>query len=179
MVAELGARVLVVGPARSGKSSWAEAQLATQDVDYVATSQVRNDDPEWQERVALHRGRRPAAWRTIESIDLAGLLAVPGSTMLVDCLGVWLSRVMDEAGVWQQTQGARERVLQRVAELLRAVAETPRRVIFVSNEVGAGLVPADEASRYYRDQLGILNAQLAAVVDETWLCYVGVAKRWV
>ncbi len=100
-------RRLVTGGARSGKSSWAEQQLADRDrVDYVATSHWP-DDPDWAERVRLHRERRPASWSTIETIDLVSVLASQDDApVLIDCLGVWLTRVMDETGVWEQTPGA-------------------------------------------------------------------------
>lgn len=172
-------RRLVVGPARSGKSSWAEQQFADlQAVDYVATSAPVPGDAEWDERIKLHQQRRPAHWRTIETIELAELLHSDGPPMLVDCVGVWLSRIMDEAGVWQSLPSAESRVAQRATELVAAVKDTDRQVILVTNEVGAGLVPADAGSRYYRDELGRLNAQLAAGCDSVWLAHVGIVKKW-
>ena len=85
---------LVLGGARSGKSSWAESQFdGVADVEYVATSQSRADDPEWVERVALHRARRPDAWRTTETTDLASVLRADDATpVLIDCLGTCLTR---------------------------------------------------------------------------------------
>ena len=58
------------------------------------------DDPEWADRVALHRARRPASWRTVETLDLAGVLGRPGPPVLVDCLTTWLAGTMDACGVW-------------------------------------------------------------------------------
>ena len=102
-------RVLVLGGARSGKSVTAERMLAARGrVDYVATG-GRADlaDPEWAERVRAHQQRRPAHWVTLETLDLAQVLAGPRLTardratpVLVDCLSTWLAGVMEECGLW-------------------------------------------------------------------------------
>lgn len=171
---------LVLGGARSGKSSWAEAQFLDREaVDYVATSEVPDDDPEWQHRVALHRERRPAAWRTVETMDLVGVLASGDPwPVLIDCLAVWLARVLDEVGAWDATDESwREPLRVRVAALAAAVADTRREVILVSNEVGMGVVPSTASGRLYRDELGRLNAAVAAAADETWFCVAGIPRR--
>ncbi|WP_231979594.1 bifunctional adenosylcobinamide kinase/adenosylcobinamide-phosphate guanylyltransferase [Tessaracoccus coleopterorum] len=170
---------LVLGGARSGKSSWAEAQLADRgDVEYVATSEARADDPEWLERVALHRARRPASWRTTETIDPAAVLGSDApSPVLIDCLAVWLDRILLDSGAWDDREGWRDAVEARVAGLIAAIGATSREVILVSNEVGSGVVPATASGRLYRDELGRLNARVAAAVDELWLCTAGVARR--
>lgn len=170
---------LVLGGARSGKSAWAERQLeGLTEVEYVATSQNRSDDPEWVERVALHRARRSAAWRTTETTDLASvLLAEDPAPVLIDCLAVWLDRILMDAGTWDDAPGWRVTVEAHVAELLDALGRTRRDVLLVSNEVGSGVVPATASGRLYRDELGRLNARVAAVVDEVWLCTAGIARR--
>lgn len=172
-------RALVVGGARSGKSTWAEQQLRdTAEVDYVATSVPYPDDPEWAERVRLHRERRPASWRTVETGDVAAVLRADGPPVLVDCLTLWITRVMDEAGAWSRGQAAGAEVERRIDDLAAAVAQTGRDVVLVSNEVGSGIVPADAGSRLFRDLLGICNARVAAACDEVWVCHVGIARRW-
>lgn len=170
---------LVLGGARSGKSAWAELQLLdVADVEYVATSLNRSDDPEWVERVALHRARRPAAWRTTETIDLAAVLRVPDpAPVLIDCLAVWFDRILMGAGAWDDAPGWRDTVETRVAELVAALGETSRDVLLVSNEVGSGVVPATASGRLYRDELGRLNARVAAAVDEVWLSIAGITRR--
>ncbi len=172
-------RRLVTGGARSGKSCWAEQQLTDcVRVDYVATSHWP-DDPDWAERVRLHQQRRPASWNTIETIDLVSVLASDdGAPVLIDCLGVWLTRVMDEAGVWEQAPGADERLAEQVSALSQAWEATERDVIAVTNEVGMGVVPETPAGRRYRDELGRLNAALAAHADEVWLAVAGIVRRW-
>ena len=97
-------RTLVLGGARSGKSIHAEALvMPATTVDYVATSAVDPEDAEWVERIALHQARRPAHWRTIETADVAEVLGRDDeAVVLVDCLGVWLTRAMDECGIWDE-----------------------------------------------------------------------------
>jgi adenosylcobinamide kinase/adenosylcobinamide-phosphate guanylyltransferase len=152
-------RVLVLGGARSGKSLEAERHLlAEPDVVYVATAQVR-DDPEWDERVAAHRARRPAHWTTLEAPDLPALLGEEGPPLLVDCLTLWLS-------------GGGE-----PDALVPAWRRARRRVVAVSNEVGSGVVPATASGRAFRDALGRLNAAVAAESDEVWLVTAGIPAR--
>ena len=92
-------RVLVLGGARSGKSERAELRLAGEpDVTYVATGMTGADDPDWAARVAAHRARRPAWWRTAETTDLAGVLATARGALLIDGIGGWLAAVLDECG---------------------------------------------------------------------------------
>ena len=169
----------MLGGARSGKSSFAEQLLVGErDVDYVACGPVPDgSDPEWTDRVALHRSRRPDSWRTVETIDLADLLGRPGPPVLVDCLTTWLARVMDETGVWSGTPGADERLAAEVDGVVAAWGATRRRVVAVSNEVGSGIVPATPSGRRFRDELGVLNARIAAASPRVWLLTAGVPQR--
>jgi adenosylcobinamide kinase / adenosylcobinamide-phosphate guanylyltransferase len=169
----LPSRTLVLGGARSGKSTDAERLLAAQPaVDYVATGGERPDDPEWVERVATHRARRPAGWRTLECDDLAGVLVSPGPPLLVDCLTLWLTGVLDRCGVWEG--GPLDPVREHVARLVESVRRTPRRVVLVSNEVGSGVVPPTASGRVFRDELGRLNAEVAAACEEVRLVVAGL-----
>ncbi|WP_368431043.1 bifunctional adenosylcobinamide kinase/adenosylcobinamide-phosphate guanylyltransferase [Cutibacterium namnetense] len=175
--------MLVIGGARSGKSTFAESRLPRDSrVTYVATSQRNPGDTEWEERIRLHQARRPATWRTIETIDIASvLLADDDSPVLVDCLGVWITRILDEVGAW--TAAAEDEtwhndLRSRVDELTGAIRRTRRDVIFVSNEVGMGVVPDTPAGRLFRDELGRLNAAVGDACDEVWMCVAGIPKRW-
>ncbi|GAA1247441.1 hypothetical protein GCM10009665_43020 [Kitasatospora nipponensis] len=172
-------RTLILGGARSGKSTRAEQLLADhRDVLYVATSGTRGGDPEWARRVALHRERRPAHWRTSETCDLERVLAddTDPAPVLIDCLALWLSTVMDEADAWNeeswQSRGE-PAVRRRCAELAEAWRLTGRRVIAVSNEVGMGVVPATVAGRRFRDCLGLLNMAVAEASDRVLLVVAG------
>jgi adenosylcobinamide kinase/adenosylcobinamide-phosphate guanylyltransferase len=195
-------RVLVLGGARSGKSVTAERMLAGRArADYVACGRPADDtDPSWAERVRLHRERRPAHWTTLETLDLEGVLAGPDRAgagrpdaggadagradagradvpVLVDCLSTWLAGVMDECGLWTGAAGADKELAARADGLLGAWRATRRTVVAVSNEVGLGVVPATPSGARYRDELGRLNARVAAECEQVWLCTAGIARR--
>ncbi len=172
-------RAFVLGGARSGKSSFAEQLLArAREVDYVACGLVPDgSDPEWTERVALHRSRRSASWQTIETLDLPGVLDRPGPPVLIDCLTTWLARVMDDCGVWSEATDADARLAAEVDALVDAWRATRRRVIAVSNEVGSGVVPATASGRRFRDELGVLNTRVATSSPRVWLVTAGLPQR--
>jgi len=172
-------RVLVLGGARSGKSRYAEDLLRGRtDVDYVACGLVPDgSDPEWDDRVSLHRGRRPASWRTLETVDLPAVLGSPGPPVLLDCLSTWLARTMDDCGVWTDAPDADGRLAVAMDVAVEAWTGAARPVVAVSNEVGSGVVPATPSGRRYRDELGILNARIAAASDRVWLLTAGLPQR--
>lgn len=178
-VPDVPRRTLVLGGARSGKSVEAERRLESfPEVLYVATGGTRNGDSEWADRVSAHRERRPGSWSTTETCDLVPLLAESGPPLLIDCLSLWLTYAMDEVNAWDDAEwaGGGERALRkRVAELTDAVRATRRTVVAVSNEVGSGIVPATASGRRYRDELGRLNAALAAECEHVLLVVAGQA----
>ena len=173
-------RVLVLGGARSGKSERAELRLAGEpEVTYVATGKHGADDPDWAARVAAHRARRPAWWRTAETTDLAGLLGTARGALLIDGIGTWLAAVTDECGAWDNRGDrdggatAREKLAARIAALVGAWRQTNAYVVAVSDETGLGVVPATPAGRLFRDELGRLNQALAAESEEAELIVAG------
>lgn len=173
-------RVLVLGGARSGKSERAELRLAGEpDVTYVATAPKGDDDPDWAARLAAHRARRPTWWRTAETTDLAGVLATARGALLIDGIGTWLAAVLDDCGAWDDGGGwddrgaARDELAGRIADLIGAWRQTSAHVVAVSDETGLGVVPATQAGRLFRDELGRLNQVLAAESEETELVVAG------
>jgi adenosyl cobinamide kinase/adenosyl cobinamide phosphate guanylyltransferase len=96
--------------------------------------------------------------------------------LLVDDLATWLTGVLDDAGAWERPD-VPDGVGRRVAELVDAVAGCGGRAVLVSAEVGLGVVPATRAGRLFRDELGALNAALAAVCDEVVLLVAGLPLR--
>jgi adenosylcobinamide kinase/adenosylcobinamide-phosphate guanylyltransferase len=168
-------RVLVLGGARSGKSEQAELRVAGEpDVTYVATGPGREaGDPEWAARVAAHRARRPAWWRTAETTDLAGVLAGASGAVLIDGIGTWLAASMDECGAWDGSAEGAARLAGRIGELAGAWRQTRAHVVAVSDEAGLGVVPATPAGRLFRDELGRLNQVLAAESEEAELVVAG------
>ncbi|MEQ4205494.1 nicotinate-nucleotide--dimethylbenzimidazole phosphoribosyltransferase [Actinopolymorpha sp. B9G3] len=194
-------RILVLGGARSGKSATAERMVeSAAAVTYVATGPAPSaDDPEWRERVQLHRDRRPAHWTTVETRDLVGLLATrTNEPLVVDCLGTWLAATMDDHDMWRDDSAdsdpdtaaaaadgaadmaaddAAAKVTAEVDALVEAWRSTSRTAVAISNEVGSGIVPATRSGRLFRDQLGLLNSRIAAESDEVWLVTAGIPQR--
>ncbi|GLV82902.1 adenosylcobinamide kinase/adenosylcobinamide phosphate guanyltransferase [Streptomyces lavendulae subsp. lavendulae] len=170
-------RTLVLGGARSGKSFEAERRLESfPEVVYVATGGTRDGDAEWAQRVGLHRERRPAGWRTVETCELVPLLEQAGPPLLIDCLALWLTDAMDRAGAWDDSvwaAGGQKELRRRMADLVAAVRATRRRTVLVSNEVGAGVVPATAAGRRFRDELGRLNNAVAGECEHVLLVVAG------
>lgn len=168
-------RVLVTGGVRSGKSRHAEGLLAgREDVTYVAPGPVL-DDADWAARVAAHRARRPEAWRTLETGDLAGALAGSGhGAVLVDCLGTWLTRLLDDAEAWEESSEVLHALVgARLDEAAAALAGAAGDVVLVTNEVGLGVVPAHRSGRVFRDLLGLANQRLAAECEAVHLVVAG------
>lgn len=175
-------RTLVIGGARSGKTAVGESLLRDRnDVTYVATGYLpAPDDAEWQARVARHQDLRPDGWETVETVDVAGLLRATGGPLLVDCLTLWLTRVMDTARCWDDEEwqfGGQARLREETAQLGSALQETTRDVVLVTNEIGQGVVPASSSGRRFRDEMGLLNSTVSAVCDEVLLCVAGRTLR--
>jgi adenosylcobinamide kinase/adenosylcobinamide-phosphate guanylyltransferase len=167
-------RTLVTGGVRSGKSTVAEQLLAgAGPVTYVATG-PRSDDPDWAERVAAHRDRRPADWTTVETTDLPAALSRLTGPALVDCLGTWLTATLDELAAWEEPQSSWEPALtERMRGVTEAWARCPHDVVAVTNEVGWGVVSEHRSGRIFADWLGRLNQQVAAASDRVLLVVAG------
>jgi adenosyl cobinamide kinase/adenosyl cobinamide phosphate guanylyltransferase len=171
-------RTLVLGGARSGKSAHAEGLLRDARVDYLATARHRFDDLDWEARIAAHVARRPAGWRTVEPADLPSALRATGPVpVLVDDIAIWLAGELDEAQAWEGGVESVGACRARCTELVSAVAACPARLVLVSAEVGLGVVPPTRAGRLFRDELGALNAELAAVCDEVLLLVAGLPVK--
>ena len=165
--------MVLLGGARSGKSSLAIEAAGGLGVPvvFVATAEVLDD--EFAERVGRHRAERPGDWLTIEEpIDLAGVFAglSPDSAVVCDCLTLWVHNLI-ESGI--EGPEIVERANQLAALAKRRIGAT----FVVSNEVGSGIVPADARSRHYRDLLGTVNAIFARHADEAFLVVAGQLLR--
>ena len=165
--------VLVLGGTRSGKSELAE-QLAARlpaPVTYLATTILGGGgsagdavDDDMAERIARHRARRPAAWRTLEvgadpPAALADALARTSGTVLVDSLGTWLA--------------ARPDFDPDVESLIAALRRRRGDTVLVSDEVGLGVHPSTDIGRRFRDALGSANRVVAAASDRVLLVVAG------
>jgi adenosylcobinamide kinase/adenosylcobinamide-phosphate guanylyltransferase len=162
-------RTLVLGGIRSGKSQWAETDIAGEaSVRYIATGPAADSDGSWARRINDHRDRRPRTWQTIESADVAEQLrAEPGTAALVDDLGGWLTNMLDRQG-WDDVP-----ITAEVDDLLEAVGAFRATLVIVSPEVGLTVVPATEAGRRFADELGALNQRLADCCQRVVLVVAG------
>ncbi|WP_139983753.1 bifunctional adenosylcobinamide kinase/adenosylcobinamide-phosphate guanylyltransferase [Nocardioides litoris] len=167
-------RVLVTGGVRSGKSRHAESLVGSLEACRYVAPGPTYDDADWAARVAAHRARRPASWETVETHDLAAALATD-RPVLVDCLGTWLTGVVDDAGRWDDPVDALLPWLEGLVE--EAVAAMRGDVVLVTNEVGLGVVPAHRSGRLFRDLLGSVNQRFGAACDEVHLVVAGRVLR--
>lgn len=173
-------KVLVTGGVRSGKSRHAESLLVGGPARYVAAGPAPDveTDPDWVARIGAHRARRPATWTTRESTDLAGEIGGADVPVLVDCLGTWLTAVIDAAEAWETSQDALlELVEPRLVGVVEAVRAAEVDVVLVTNEVGLGVVPEHRSGRLFRDLLGTVNQRVAQACDEVHLVVAGRVLR--
>jgi adenosylcobinamide kinase/adenosylcobinamide-phosphate guanylyltransferase len=164
---------LVLGGARSGKSAHALEQaqdLAQADRALVLIATAQALDDEMAQRIARHQAERGPRWRTVEApLGLANALLALGSVdvAVVDCLTLWLTNVML----------AELDVSQHIDALLSAAMQTEADVIFVSNEVGLGIVPDNALARRFRDDAGRLNRLVAARADIVTVLFAGLPLK--
>lgn len=186
----MGKLILVLGGARSGKSTYAETrarELGGDAVLYVATAEAK--DEEMRERARKHQAQRPASWRTLEAPRHVGerirATLRDERVVLLDCVAVLSANVLIElTGPYDQDAFAEpkdpfnpaiEQAIQaEVTALIAAVDAFEGTLIIVSNEVGLGVVPPYELGRIYRDLLGRANQTLARRADEVYLLVAGI-----
>ena len=165
---------LVLGGARSGKSSYAE-KLATATglpVTYIATAQVYDD--EFKARVQQHKDRRSANWALVEEshhlTEALARLAAPNQCLIVDCLTLWLAQWIcadcnpPKNSSWQNERDA----------FLNLLPNLSGAIILVSNEVGMGIVPLGEINRQFQDEQGRLNQAVANIADKVSFIAAGL-----
>ncbi|MEZ2120897.1 MULTISPECIES: bifunctional adenosylcobinamide kinase/adenosylcobinamide-phosphate guanylyltransferase [unclassified Corynebacterium] len=169
-------RTLVLGGARSGKSSYAEILVPPDapDVTYVATARPWPGDHDFSARIREHAARRPSYWRTVDTVDAVDVLMnPPPGWIIIDDLGTWLTSTVDTAAAWEEPRGT---VAPRCRELVSAVARLPVGfdLILVSPEVGMSVIPEQRSARLFRDEIGRLNSELAEVCDRVILVVAGL-----
>ena len=188
--------VLVTGGARSGKSAFAEEQLADRErVCYIATGLPREEDPEWQERIRLHQERRPASWTTQEQYaGLADWLREQSHPVyLLDCATLLTSNSLfdliaqhfpdkleltEENFLSRQEQSFLLQLLEEEwQELLSTIRQTNAECWIVTDEVGLGIVPETRLGRFFRDVQGKINQLIAKEASVAYLVICGLAQQ--
>lgn len=174
----MGELIFILGPARSGKSRLAErlAAVGGGQVLYIATLEAK--DEEMARRREVHRAARPPHWQTLEEplrVVQRLRLCPAFDTYLLDCLTLWVSNLLiaasPDGGAGLEDAGAAIRAA--VADLLSWQEEGDRRLIVVSNEVGAGLVPEYPLGRAFRDLLGEANEAVARAAHRFYYAIAG------
>ncbi|WP_418459038.1 bifunctional adenosylcobinamide kinase/adenosylcobinamide-phosphate guanylyltransferase [Brucella intermedia] len=170
-MASPGKSVLVLGGARSGKSSYAEKMAQSSGLQPLYLATGRAFDGEMENRIAIHRNRRGSDWQTVEEpLDLVGALTLHVAVdrfVLVDCLTLWLTNLMM----------AERDIAAETAGLVAMLSNLAGPVVFVSNEVGFGIVPENRMAREFRDHAGFLHQAVAAVADEVYLIAAGLPLK--
>lgn len=170
--------ILVSGPARSGKSEWAEklatniAENSEKSVIYLATATINPDDPEWQLRIQQHQARRPPSWQTMNvPYELSAVItnfSQTESCLLIDSLGTWLTNFLEtDQLTWQKIVDELLNTVQKVLD------DGKCDLIFVSEETGWSLVPTYPIGRLFRDRLGSLTRQIGAIAQPVYLVTAG------
>lgn len=174
----MGKITLVLGGARSGKSSYAQtlAEATGKSVTFIATAQAL--DEEMSARIQKHRAERPDTWGTLEiPLDVAShVQQVKSAVVILDCITLLVNNLLmrfvkddlvDEAPFMQAVQ-------KEINELMAKISEQKQTWMIISNEVGLGLVPAYQMGRVYRDGLGWANQRLAREADKVIFMVTGI-----
>ena len=175
---DLAGLILILGGARSGKSSFAEtlAAQSARPVLYVATAQALDD--EMKGRIRRHQQRRPVDWRILEVHQQVGktvqVEVQADEIVLVDCVSLLVSNVILAGGEGISLEDAQPHVEAEIEELLAFARNHPAPVIVVSNEVGLGGVPLYSLGRIYQDLLGWANQRIAAAAGQVYWIIAGL-----
>jgi adenosylcobinamide kinase/adenosylcobinamide-phosphate guanylyltransferase len=176
----MGKIVLVTGGCRSGKSRFAQQMAEATGLQrlYIATAPVM--DAEMEERITRHRQERAQRkWTTCEEpLDLVRAFGehTGFDSVLCDCLTLWVNNLLYQAEQQAKTMGE-DNMAQLAQEVVDVARLYPGTVIFVTNEVGLGIVPADALSRRFRDLAGRCNQVIAVAADEVYFVVSGIPLK--
>ena len=177
--------VLLIGGARSGKSSYAE-ELARQiggEVLFVATAEAR--DEEMHRRIEVHKKSRPSNWHTLEAPCKVGDCIIADNrkfnAIVLDCITLLVNNVLCQHmavhGEDVSEKSVEKDVKSEITAIIDCMRKSPATYILVTNEVGEGIIPLGASTRIYRDILGRANQMLASAVDEVYLMVAGIPLK--
>ena len=162
---------VLTGGVRSGKSAAALAAAAASGAAVVFLATAKPGDDDMAGRIERHRAERPAGWTTLEAPrDLAAAVDAvdPDATLIIDCLGLWVTNRMLE-----DPPPAGDELAEEAAGLARELAARPGKALVVTNEVGSGVVPPTPLGRDFRDLLGLVNQTMVRAADDAYLVVAG------
>jgi len=162
--------ISITGPTRSGKSKLAEFLISEQNtVTYIATSKARPNDSDWQDRIDIHRERRPDSWTLIEyPKDISNEIeSIKGDqSILIDSLGGLVEQhLIKDDDQWNDFQ----------IKFLNCLSEDNLCIVVVSEEVGWGIVPATPIGHLFRERLSTLTSMISRHSKQRWLAINGTA----
>tara|TARA_B100001250_G_C19789680_1_gene785858 strand:- start:1601 stop:2158 length:558 start_codon:yes stop_codon:yes gene_type:complete len=162
--------ITISGPTKSGKSQLAEFLIKEQkSITYIATSIPRDNDPEWQERVKLHKKRRPDDWKLLEyPLDICKAIQSidKNESILIDSLGGLVEQfLMEKEDQWQLFQ----------TNFINCLTKSNSGIIVVYEEIGWGLVPATPIGHLFRERLSNISSILNQHSTKKWLSVHGTA----
>lgn len=173
---------LVIGGARSGKSTFAEGLYkGLEDVVYIATAKAL--DQEMAARISHHRASRPSYWRTFEETKELTQAIGEEKHYLLDCVTILVSNVMfDITGYSDQVDDELSKKVEDHAaavltELMDEIDNRGLELVLVTNEVGLSIVPENQIARVFRDIQGRINQRLAKRADEVYLVCAGIPVK--
>lgn len=154
--------IFITGGCRSGKSRFALDYANRHYLKKIYLATCEPLDEEMVRRIELHKKARGSEWQTVEEpiaiVDRARQLGMKDQVILVDCITLWISNLLMK---WDDEA----KIMKEVEQLLEAVNKNPSSFIFVSNEVGMGIVPAEPIARRFRDLAGTINQRIGEVAD--------------
>ena len=160
---------LITGPLSSGKSEFAELLAKRHNnITYVALSELRPNDENWQKKISLHKSRRPKNWKVIETTDLFEILTKEKGILLIDSIGGFVVSSLEESNYsWESN----------LYNLLKLLREYNNKIIIVGEQVGWGLVSQYEIGNRYADRMGQVLKQISKISKENWLTINGKALK--
>jgi adenosylcobinamide kinase/adenosylcobinamide-phosphate guanylyltransferase len=171
---------LIIGGARSGKSQFAQELTLKSGGAALFVATAEAGDEEMRQRIEAHRKARPSTWVTLEATTHLGRQIArnigKAQTVIIDCITLLINNIFQQHGQYHDKDAAliEKEVMEEIEELVNCIDRVDASFIIVTNEVGLGLVPADEVSRLYRDLLGRVNQVLAQHADEVYLMVAGI-----
>ena len=161
--------IFITGGTKSGKSEFAE-HLAkkSKNLTYVALSEIRPEDINWQQKIIIHRNRRPKNWKLIESSDLITTLKLESGAILIDSIGGF---------VMESINAKEDKWLGKVDALLVLLKKRKNLTLIVGEQVGWSLVSEYQIGNTYIERIGELQKKLTQISQENWLTINGRAIK--